>query len=84
MEDYQESLKNMGYEPVELTNYDSKFSDLNKEITVNQAYWMCQKIMELVNNNEIEKANRWLGFVQGVFWATNVFSINEMRNQNRD
>lgn len=84
MEDYQVALKDMGYKPIELTNYDSKFSDIDKEIAVNQAYWMCQKIIMLVNNDEIEKANRWLGFVQGVFWSANIYTINEMRDQNRE
>jgi len=31
----------------------------------------------------IEKAMRWLGFVQGIFCAQGVFTIDEMRDHNR-
>ncbi len=29
------------------------------------------------------KFNRWLGFMQGVFWTQAVFTLNEMREHNR-
>ena len=30
-----------------------------------------------------EKFNRWLGFVQGVFWINGTFTLNQMRTHNR-
>jgi hypothetical protein len=30
-----------------------------------------------------EKANRWLGFIQGVLWCEGVYTIDEMREHNR-
>ena len=30
-----------------------------------------------------DKFNRWLGFMQGVFWSQGVFTLNEMRGHNR-
>ncbi len=29
------------------------------------------------------KANRWLGFIQGVLWSGGVYTIDEMREHNR-
>ena len=43
--------------------------------------WM---IDEMYNMENSEKANRWLGFIQGVFWVTNEFTIDEMRDHNKD
>ena len=30
-----------------------------------------------------DKANRWLGFIQGVFWLLDEYSLNQMRDHNR-
>jgi len=32
---------------------------------------------------DLEKAMRWLGFIQGVLWSTGTRSIDEMREDNR-
>jgi hypothetical protein len=45
--------------------------------------WMLDRIEEMVANNQTEKAFRWLGFVQGIFWAQGVYSIDQMRDHNR-
>ncbi len=31
----------------------------------------------------LEKFQRWLGFMQGVFWVEGVFTLDEMRDHNR-
>ena len=31
-----------------------------------------------------EKFNRWLGFMQGVFWVQGDYTLNEMREHNTD
>lgn len=43
--------------------------------------YMCEKIL----NDEIqgEKAHRWLGFIQGVFWILGDYSLNELKSDNR-
>ena len=47
-------------------------------------HWMCQKAQEYCEQGELDKANRWLGFIQGVFSCEDLMSIEEMRNHNRD
>lgn len=47
--------------------------------TMQHIIWMCEEGIIYVKDGEIEKANRWLGFIQGVFWIKKVFSIDEMR-----
>ena len=42
---------------------------------------MCEQIEDIVEE-DVEKAMRWLGFIQGVFWSSGTFSINEMREHN--
>lgn len=44
--------------------------------------WMCQQIPAFLKEGRVEKANRWLGFVQGVLWAIGHKSIDSMRDDN--
>jgi len=61
------------------------------------ARWMCQEIPRFLPSHnafiepppdpkecqaKLEKAMRWLGFIQGVLWATGVRTIDEMRADN--
>lgn len=51
--------------------------------------WMCGRIramltQEVVLEADVQKANRWLGFVQGVLWSEGVLTIAEMRDHNRE
>ncbi len=47
------------------------------------AKWMLDKIEEFVAEDKLDKANRWLGFVQGIFYALGLYTINQMRDHNR-
>jgi len=46
--------------------------------------WMCTEIPSFVKEGREAKAMRWLGFIQGVLWATGRASIEEMKEDNRD
>jgi len=52
--------------------------------------WMCDEIDRLVrdcadqrDDRRFDKANRWIGFAQGVLWITGVASIDESREINK-
>lgn len=47
------------------------------------AFSMIDKIEEFLNEDRIEKAFRWLGFIQGCLWATGWYTIEELKNHNR-
>ena len=44
--------------------------------------WMCHMAEHHLEEGKIEKANRWLGFIQGVLWCEGFFTIDEMRAHN--
>lgn len=46
--------------------------------------WMCERAQGFLNPEDFDKANRWLGFIQGAFWAWDVYSLDEMREHNRN
>lgn len=44
---------------------------------------MCAKVRGFLDEGRWDKANRWLGFIQGVLWVEEVFEIEDMKNHNR-
>ena len=52
-------------------------------VALGHVLWMCNEIDSFIRNNHIEKANRWIGFIQGVLWLTGVASIDESREINK-
>lgn len=45
--------------------------------------WMTKQIPDFLAAGRKEKANRWLGFIQGVLWAKEIYTIEEMKEHNR-
>lgn len=44
---------------------------------------MLDQMEEFVQQGRMEKAFRWLGFLQGCLWSVGVYTIEEMKNHNR-
>lgn len=45
--------------------------------------WMCEAIPVQVLEGSIQKAERWLCFVQGILWGEGLATIDSMRDDNR-
>ena len=51
---------------------------------VGHMLWMCDRIdHDFIPGDDLGKAFRWLGFIQGALWAKNRCTIQEMANTNR-
>lgn len=44
--------------------------------------WMCHEVEGFLDSN-LEKANRWLGFIQGVLWFSGYATIDQLKDDNR-
>lgn len=44
---------------------------------------MLDKMVEFVREGRMEKAFRWLGFVQGVLWAVRVYPLTDLKKHNQ-
>jgi hypothetical protein len=44
--------------------------------------WMCEQTKSYAAQ-DMEKACRWLGYIQGVLWMSGLRTISEMRDDNR-
>lgn len=45
--------------------------------------WMCSEVRRLVQEGSLDKAGRWLGFIQGCLWSFGFYTIDQMRDDNR-
>jgi hypothetical protein len=87
----QEQIKNVAFKyeailadiGIETIKYDEINTPKLKTEFLEHAAWMLGEIPEHLNNGHVEKAHRWLGFVQGIFWTLGILNINDMKNDNR-
>ncbi len=71
--------------------YDKALFDLGVEAeresgnqgSLKHLRWMCREVVLLVEAGRIEKAHRWLGFLQGAFWVKGIFNIEQLKDDNR-
>jgi len=69
--------------------YRAKFKELqvvpeqSDTDTLARAAWCAEQIPAFLAEGRREKVMRWLGFVQGVLFATRVFSVEELKNHVR-
>jgi hypothetical protein len=45
--------------------------------------WMCVEARKFVDAGRIEKAMRWLGFIQGCLWLLAYSTLNELKEDSR-
>ena len=61
------------------------------DLTLRHASWMLTEIERMLqeigsceqNCRTLEKANRWLGFVQGILFTTGFYTVDQMREHVR-
>jgi len=44
--------------------------------------WMCDEAVTFIADGKIDKAMRWLGFIQGALWVMGVSTIEESKRAN--
>lgn len=52
-------------------------------IALGHVLWMCDEVHKFILEQRWDKANRWIGFAQGLLWITGVASIDESRQVNQ-
>lgn len=80
---YLARLVSLGAEVVRMAQMDKPFqAEVEDEALKNHLAWMCDRIIKLAEDGELEKAGRWLGFVQGCLFMYGEYTIDEMRTHN--
>ena len=56
-------------------------ADLSTTVVVSHLKFMCEEAQRFVDQDRVEKAMRWLGFLQGVLWKEEVFTLDDLKKQ---
>jgi hypothetical protein len=82
IEEYEELLISLGAKPKQFEDYD-KVGYHPEEADLDHLCYMTTQMPELLDHGKKEKVCCWLGFIQGVFFAMGVKSLNELKNDSR-
>lgn len=81
---YLEVLDRAGVTPRQLgsDSYDQLFEQLplvTQCVAVHHAAWMCQVATQFVEEGRMEKAMRWLGWINCTMWMNNLLTLNQVK-----
>ena len=71
------------YDDVLRRMVDSPRYSLVEYVRVSHCITMLSEMRQLLSKGRVEKACRWLGFIQGVLWSLERYSIDALREHNR-
>lgn len=80
IQQYETLLQDRGVEPAKVPH---RAVPQNQEEQLAHVCAMIPQMREFVAEGRLEKAFRWLGFVQGVLWANQIFILEDLKNHNR-
>lgn len=85
LEKYATELEGLGVRP-QRVNMEVTSPDILAQRS--HLLWMCLEAKTFVADEtpsaaSLEKAMRWLGFLQGALWSLGVYSIDQMKDDNR-
>ncbi len=63
--------------------FSHKAIPYSKESRLAHCHEMLDKMEKFIAQDEMEKVFRWLGFIQGCFWSTGLYTLEDMKNHNR-
>lgn len=61
------------------TRMDTSEFGVTPEASLSHAMWMCQTALSFIKEDEVDKAHRWLGCVQGMLYMSGTYTFDEMR-----
>ena len=73
----------------EIINVCKKYEKDLKELHFSNAIfhhveWMLVQIPKFIKKKQKEKADRWLGFIQGVLYVKKIYTIEKLKKHNRN
>lgn len=81
LENYIHQINALGYKKSE--RLDPKVTDATRPEQLRHLRFMCEETIRFVEQSRMEKAFRWLGFIQGALWVLGIFAVEEMKNHNK-
>lgn len=80
LEIYRTKLEGLGLKPIDFEHHNLSPS---REAALGHCLGMIPEMVEFVDAGRIDKAFRWLGFMQGALWTHSVYTLEDLKNHNR-
>jgi hypothetical protein len=80
---YRAYLERFDCEPKRLEYLSYRESSALTASQISHVLYMLDDLEQLVDAGRLEKAFRWLGFIQGWLWARGLYSIDELKEHNK-
>ncbi|MFA6430035.1 MAG: hypothetical protein WCV84_06115 [Patescibacteria group bacterium] len=80
VEIYEKQLQDLSIEP---GMHSEDQTVVSPRRAIQHAHLMLTSIRAHIQQGDLERAQRWLGFVQGVLWMSGIYTIAEMQTHNR-
>ena len=77
---YREELNRRGFSGCEFSHQETLCFEFH---ALQHVFDMIDKIEEFLEEDRIEKAFRWLGFMQGCLWSFGIYTLEDLRDHNR-
>ena len=55
----------------------------NSKLGLEHCHGMLDQMLIFIDNGRFDKTYRWLGFIQGVLWVNRIYTLDDLKNQNR-
>lgn len=55
----------------------------NGRSTLSHCHGMLDEMEVFIKEDRMDKVFRWLGFLQGCFWRSRIYTVDQMKNHNR-
>ncbi len=78
---YRQKFEKMAVSKADMPH--SSYRPRKNEDVLAHCHGMLEKMEGFLDQNRIEKAFRWLGFIQGCLWSCGVYTLEELRNHSR-
>jgi len=76
---YRQRLEVFGATPIRFPSDRPLTKDTD---ALEHCHWMLDRMEEFLEQGQLEKAFRWLGFIQGCLWSVGWFTVDELRHHN--
>jgi hypothetical protein len=78
---YEEKVSSMCTAPARADPHECTVLDVPKKYA--HVWWMITTLRDFIHEGRMEKAFRWLGFIQGVLWACGMYSVEDLAGHNK-
>lgn len=77
---YRRKFKKLG---IKKADYPHDEPVDSKQLALEHCHGMLEKMEKFIQEKRMDKVFRWFGFLQGVLWFSQIYTLDELKNHSR-